>query len=48
MQLVGKKYSVFLFLLDLQTPARRSSDFSFDFLKAVMTAIVRLAPAIDC
>jgi hypothetical protein len=41
------KYRVFLPLLDRQALARRSSEFIFDFLKVIITAIVGLTSIID-
>jgi hypothetical protein len=40
-------YGVF-FLLDQQTPARRSSEFLLVFLQVIGTALVCLAPVTDC
>jgi hypothetical protein len=41
-------YSVFLFLLDRQGPAGRSSLFLLHFLHVTITAIACLAPVTDC
>jgi len=46
--MVDHNYRVFLFLLDRKPPVRRSSEFLLDFLKVTITALVRLAPVIDC
>jgi len=35
-------------LLDPLAPARRSSEFLLDFLKCIITAIICLAPIVDC
>jgi hypothetical protein len=36
------------FLPDRQAPAQRSSQFLLDFLRVIITAIVCLAPVVDC
>jgi hypothetical protein len=41
-------YTFFLFLLDRQVPAPRSSESVLDCLKVIITAIICLASVTDC